>query len=377
MSLIVAVADAQQSAVLVGQLKQIDAATLAVADLVSVLDACQQPTPPDFVICTELQWAEQVATAAPRVPVVLAASEPVDRDTLLRALRAGLADAWILPMAPGEMLEHLRAVRARLVASADAAERQLSQYGLELERDQRAGRYIQMGMLPPNPMAIEQYRFQHRIVPSMMMSGDFVDYFRLTDRYFAFYVADVSGHGASSAFVTVLLKNFSRRLRREHRPGMLTDPGLILEWVNRELLDQRIDKHVAMLLGVGDIETNEIRLVNGGHYPPAILVAADSANVSPLRAGLIEQKGKPIGLFEQVSYQARVLKMAPGDRLVLFSDGVMDALGAGSLAAKEALLLEAAGVGSELGDIWQKLAVDGAGLRKQDDMTCLTVLREN
>ena len=377
MSLIVAVADAQQSAVLVGQLKQIDAAALAVADLASVLDSCQQPTTPDFVICTELQWAEQVAAAAPRVPVVLAPSEPLDREMLLRALRAGLADAWILPMAPAEMLERLRAIRVRLVAGADAAERQLSQYSLELERDQRAGRYIQMGMLPPNPMAIEQYRFQHRIEPSMMMSGDFVDYFRLTDRFFAFYVADVSGHGASSAFVTVLLKNFSRRLRREHRPGMLTEPGLILEWVNRELLDQRIDKHVAMLLGVGDIETNEIRLVNGGHYPPAILVAADSSNGAPLRAGLVEQKGKPVGLFEQVSYKARILKMAPGDRLVLFSDGVLDALGTGSLAAKEALLLEAAGVGSELGDIWQKLAVDGAGLRKQDDMTCLTVLREN
>jgi serine phosphatase RsbU (regulator of sigma subunit) len=370
MSLIVAAADAELSAGLMGRVDEIEAGAAACQDLASVLQACAHAAAPACVICAELGWAEALLDASPRTCVVLISPELPESAVLLRALRAGVADVWTEGMDAMAMRERLGAVRSRAAAAASAAERQLSQYGQELERDQRAGRYVQMGMLPPNPMAMEHYRFQHRIVPSMFMSGDFVDYFRITDRHFVFYVADVSGHGASSAFVTVLLKNFSRRLRREHRPAMLADPGLILEWVNRELLDQRIDKHVALLLGVGNLDTNTVALVNGGHYPPALHVSTDGAE-------WVDQKGKPVGLFETVNYQSRVVSMAPGDRLVMFSDGVMDAMGAGSLASKESRLA-AAGIRSpELDRVWQALDLNGAESRKPDDMTCLLVQREN
>jgi serine phosphatase RsbU (regulator of sigma subunit) len=239
----------------------------------------------------------------------------------------------------------------------------------ELELDQRAGRYIQLGMLPPNPMAIDGFRLQHHILPSLILSGDFVDYFRITDSHFAFYVADVSGHGASSAFVTVLLKNFSRRLRREFRPSMLTEPGEILEWINRELLEQKIDKHVSLILGVVDLASDELRLVNGGHYPPAILAAAGASR-------FVEQKGKPVGLFEEVHYQARAIRMEVGDRLVMFSDGVMDVMGAGDLAAKEQRLLHAANEGGNIDEMWSLLDLDVTVSSRPDDMTCLLVQKE-
>jgi serine phosphatase RsbU (regulator of sigma subunit) len=201
----------------------------------------------------------------------------------------------------------------------------------------------------------------------MILSGDFVDYFRITDRYFAFYMADVSGHGASSAFVTVLLKNFSRRLRREYRPSMIEQPGEILTWINRELLDQKIDKHVVMILAVGDLEEDRLRIVNAGHFPPAILVDEDGAR-------FIEQRGRPLGLFDDVSYEPESISFTPGERLVLFSDGILDAMDDLQLSQKETRLLHAAGQDG-MDEIWGALHLVEVAAR--DDMTCLTLMREH
>jgi phosphoserine phosphatase RsbU/P len=369
MSLIVAAADADVSAGLLDRVNEIEAGAVASPDLASVLHACEHPGGPDCVICCDLAWARRIVDAAPRLPVVLATSSTPDSELLLSALRAGLADVWPLPMPSVAMQERLQSIRTRFAVSTTTTERQLVEYARELERDQREGRYIQMSMLPPSPTSIGRYGFEHRIVPSMFMSGDFVDCFPVSDRHFVFYVADVSGHGASSAFVTVLLKDFARRLRRERQPGMLENPGLILEWVNDELLQQKIDKHVALVLGVGDLVTDQIALVNAGHYPPAIRVSAEGPE-------FLRQKGKPLGLFDRVAYDARTVELQSGDRLVLFSDGVLDAMGADSLALREARLLAAAATGG-LQEIWATLGVDGADVRRADDMTCLVVRREN
>jgi hypothetical protein len=100
---------------------------------------------------------------------------------------------------------------------------------------------------------------------------------------------------------------------------MLTEPGEMLQWINHELLEQNIDKYVALLFGVCDLESQEIRLVNGGHYPPAVLVR-DGARA------FVEQKGKPVGCSTRSAIRASGLRWKPGDRLVMFSDGVLDAL---------------------------------------------------
>ena len=107
-------------------------------------------------------------------------------------------------------------------------------------------------------------------------------------------------------------------------------------------------------------------MVNAGHFPPAILVDEDGAR-------FIEQRGRPVGLFDEVSYEATTLTMAPGDRLVMFSDGVLDAMRDMDLTQKESVLLEAA-VENTMDGIWQALRLQESASR--DDMTCMTVIRE-
>lgn len=373
MSLVVADPDKTALAPFLDQLKQLGLDPLPATDLNLALEMCEH-APPKLVVSGSMEWAVELAAIHRRVPVVLAAHQDPDSEILLQALRSGLADVWTLPMEDKVLQGRIEDIVRRHAAAASQAEKRLGQYVADLQRDQRAGQYIQMGMLPPNPMAIDRYRFQHRIVPSLMLSGDFVDYFRLTDRHFAFYVADVSGHGASSAFVTVLLKNFSRRLRREIRPSMLSEPGEILEWFNRELLDQNIDKHVAVIMAIGDLQRNSVCLANAGHFPPAILVS-DGSSDRP-KAGFVEQKGKPVGLFDKVNYDARTVELEVGDRLVVFSDGVLDALKGMNLSQKEELLLQAAVSKGDMDSIWESLGIDLAR-QTPDDMTCLTVRRES
>ena len=215
-------------------------------------------------------------------------------------------------------------------------------------------------------MGVGHYRLRHRIVPSLILSGDFVDYFQITDRHFACYVADVAGHGASSAFVTVLLKNFSRRLRREYRASMLKAPGEILSWFNAELIDQGIDKHVAMFLAVVDCQEDVVAYANAAHFPPATIVTADGAQS-------LEQKGKPLGLFPDLAYESLSVDFPPGARLVAFSDGVLDLIDADSIAEKEALLVDAMETHADMDSLWTVLDQRRLGA---DDVSCLLVEHE-
>jgi len=177
----------------------------------------------------------------------------------------------------------------------------------------------------------------------------------------------VSGHGASSAFVTVLLKNFSRRLRREYRPTMLTAPGEILAWLNRELLDNKIDKHAAIFVGVVDIKRNRLAYANAGHFPPAMMVDDGGAR-------MVEIVGKPVGLFHDATWDSASIDLADRFSLVVVSDGTLETMGQSSLADKERRLLEAASqCHASNAEIWRVLDLEAH--EAPDDIACLMVTR--
>ena len=93
---------------------------------------------------------------------------------------------------------HLLLENQRYRDKLESANRELAASLNLLQEDQNAGRQVQMNMLPISPWSIDDFDFAHQIIPSLYLSGDFVDYFRVDERRVAFYLADVSGHGASS-----------------------------------------------------------------------------------------------------------------------------------------------------------------------------------
>lgn len=320
----------------------------------------------DIILCDSVDQAVRATDAVGRLPapyVLLADTLPAAA-SLLKAMRLGVIDVVTLPASDETLGRRLRAGIERAKPTDLRIAGQLD----TLERDQRAGRYIQRRMLPPSPYVIDRYRLVHRVQPSMILSGDFVDYFRIAEKHFVFYIADVSGHGASSAFVTVILRNFSRRLRREYRSKMLTRPGEMLGALNRELMEQNLGKHATMFIGVVDTQRDTVYYANAGHFPHAIHAGRGGAVY-------VEAPGKPVGLFEEVQYEPASIHLEPGDSVVAFSDGVLELMHDDGLPAKEARLVECSGAAApDIDGLWKGLGI-APDTPAPDDVTCLVVQR--
>jgi serine phosphatase RsbU (regulator of sigma subunit) len=174
--------------------------------------------------------------------------------------------------------------------------------------------------------------FDHKVFPSLILSGDFIDYFKLPDDRVLFYIADVSGHGASSAFVTVLLKSLSMRLQTEFHELDAETPGEILAWLNRELLQCDLEQHVTMFLGIIDCEKNLLEYSNAAQFPAAILSGEDGSQ-------FLEIGGLPLGLYQSPEYDSRAVSLPSRFSIVMFSDGVFEIMPQQTLKAKEEHLL--------------------------------------
>ncbi|WP_447865566.1 two-component system response regulator RssB [Pseudomonas aeruginosa] len=343
---------------------------------------------PDLVICDlrmpqidGLELIRRIRQTASETPIIVLSGAGVMSDAV-EALRLGAADYLIKPLEDLAVLEHsvrraldrayLRVENQRYRDKLEAANRELQASLNLLQEDQNAGRQVQMNMLPVTPWSIEGLEFSHRIIPSLYLSGDFVDYFRVDERRVAFYLADVSGHGASSAFVTVLLKFMTTRLLYEsRRNGTLPEfkPSEVLAHINRGLINTKLGKHVTMLGGVIDLEKNSLTYSIGGHLPLPVLFVEG-------QAGYPEGRGLPVGLFDDATYDDRVMELPPSFSLSLFSDGILDVLPGATLKEKEASLPEqVAAAGGTLDGLRQVFGL--ANLAEMPDDIALLVLSRN
>lgn len=343
---------------------------------------------PDLVICDlrmpqidGLELIRRIRQTASETPIIVLSGAGVMSDAV-EALRLGAADYLIKPLEDLAVLEHsvrraldrayLRVENQRYRDKLEAANRELQASLNLLQEDQNAGRQVQMNMLPVTPWSIEGLEFSHRIIPSLYLSGDFVDYFRVDERRVAFYLADVSGHGASSAFVTVLLKFMTTRLLYEsRRNGTLPEfkPSEVLAHINRGLINTKLGKHVTMLSGVIDLEKNSLTYSIGGHLPLPVLFVEGQASY-------LEGRGLPVGLFDDATYDDRVMELPPSFSLSLFSDGILDVLPGATLKEKEASLPEqVAAAGGTLDGLRQVFGL--ANLAEMPDDIALLVLSRN
>ncbi|TBU73496.1 fused response regulator/phosphatase [Pseudomonas daroniae] len=343
---------------------------------------------PDLVICDlrmpqvdGLELIRRINALDIAAPIIVVSGAGVMAD-VVEALRLGAADYLIKPLEDLAVLEHsvrraldrvhLRQENERYREKLETANRELQASLHLLQEDQNAGRQVQMNMLPVTPWENEGLSFAHQIIPSLYLSGDFVDYFRVDERRVAFYLADVSGHGASSAFVTVLLKFMTTRLLYEsRRNGMLPEfkPSDVLGHINRGLINCKLGKHVTMLGGVIDEENNRLTYSIGGHLPLPVMYSGGEAHY-------LEGRGLPVGLFNEADYTDLEIDLPESFSLTLLSDGILDLLPGDTLQEKEALLPKLV---SEAGGTLDGLrSVFGlANLAEMPDDIALLVLSRN
>lgn len=267
---------------------------------------------------------------------------------VIEAMRAGAADVVLKPCSEdrgalddviGKLFDRVRVNRLNHLyrQELEEANRDLRDGIAELRADQNAGRKVQMKMLPDREQVMTGLTIDYLIKPSLYLSGDFLDYFPLSDDKVLVYIADVSGHGASSAFVTVLLKNLTNRLQRNLRRGSSSDilhPDQFLERINTELLDTGLGKHVTVFVGIISVSERVLRYSVGAHFPMPILSFGSG------KTRFLEGTGLPVGLFDEPDWDVYEVPLDEPFNLILFSDGILEVIREKGLDEKERRLLE-------------------------------------
>ncbi len=306
----------------------------------------------DCVLCNidlqDVSWASvrrAMRSFDVQVPVIVLADDR-SNSNMKTALGLGATDFIVRPQERAGLLlrsiercVHHRHLQRELKSSKERLEktnRKLRHSLRMLEQDQQAGRQVQMAMLPSAPLEIDDYWFSHTIYPSLYLSGDFTDYFQVGEQEVVFFLADVSGHGSSSAFATVLLKNLFARKRSDflrRQDASIVSPSEMLKLANQELLELEINKYATMIVGVLNFCTHVIQYSVAGHLPQPVLLTDDCAEY-------LQGQGSPVGLMAEATFNEQTVELPEQFLLTLMSDGILELINKDDLVEKEQELID-------------------------------------
>ncbi len=240
-----------------------------------------------------------------------------------------------------------------------------------LARDMEIAAKIQKSMLPETPPQIEGVELAGRCVPAKNVGGDYFDYFKMKNKKLGVCIADVSGHNVGSALVMAITRQ-ALRFESKHSESV----SEILAETNIAVFDDLSNAGLfitAFCVGY-DTTSRELTWANGGHNMP-ILWRAETKEIECLDAD-----GMILGLLDDVAFEERRTTLAPGDILLLYTDGITEGKNAsGKMYGEERLfdlvrenaLLSA----QELIDLIYTTAEHwGTGVEQYDDVTA-TILK--
>jgi serine phosphatase RsbU (regulator of sigma subunit) len=210
-----------------------------------------------------------------------------------------------------QILDALAADAASILDNARLVERERERQ--RLEEQINIARDIQQALLPRDFREYPHLSVTGFNLPCLSVGGDYFDVFPLSDGRTAFLIADVSGKGLGAALLTTMLQGALSGMT------LGTDPARVFNHVNRFLCDHsEVGRYATMFFGILDQE-GHLEYINAGHPSPFLI-----------RRGTAEEAftegSYPVGLVPEAQYTAVCLKLEPGDTLVLFSDGVTEAM---------------------------------------------------
>lgn len=221
-----------------------------------------------------------------------------------------LGAIWSVSLQPLGILVFSGSLTYSLVLRSFGNERRLAMIDVELQTARR----FQQSLLPHGRPPVPEGACAVRFRPMAAVGGDLYDFLPVDGRRFGILVADVSGHGIPAALIASMVKTAAASQAR-----VAARPAELLAGMNRHLYRQLDGNLVTAVYACVDPDARRVSLANAGHPRPLLLA---SGGRSASEAG---ERGAALGLLPDERYAATDLSLAPGDRLVLYSDGLVEA----------------------------------------------------
>jgi len=237
----------------------------------------------------------------------------------------------------------------------------------QLEEELRLANTIQQSLLPAALPSSGWLRASGSSVASRQVGGDYYDVAQVTPQCWSAVVADVSGKGVSSALLASLLEG--ALIAASDQPAVLARRMCRL---NKFLLERTAGEKYATIFYALLEEGGRLNYVNAAHCPP--LVLRNGAEIAELDA-----TGLPVGLVEGASFEVAERQLAPGDKVIIYTDGVTEAQDPGGAffgkkRLRELAVAHAGGTCREIHDAIQSaVAVFTEGAAQYDDITLVVL----
>ena len=248
----------------------------------------------------------------------------------------------------------------------DKANERLLQMGM-LQRDLEIASATQKRLFPNTPQLQNGAYLNGYVQPASETSGDFYDFIPLGADEMGILIADVTGKSLAAALMMTMTRSI---LRNEARRA--ASPAQVLARANQTLLaDTAVEQMVTVCYGVFNTRTRVFHYANAGH-PFALLKRQD-------RVEELQLPGFPLGAIEDAVYSNQIIRLQPGDTLILFSDGIPEAMNSqnelfGFDRLQETLCQAKGSRPEQIKEaIWQSVTAFQQGVEQLDDMTLVVI----
>ena len=236
----------------------------------------------------------------------------------------------------------------------------------KLDQDMRVAAEIQQALLPKGDQVGEYFGAAATSLPSRFVGGDFFDYARLSGERFGFVLGDVAGKGPSAALLSAMVQGIFAT-----QTTACEGPGHVMATINEVLCRRGLENRFVTVFFAVLHPDGTLHYCNAGHNAPFLVSGGTTQR--------LEVGGPIVGLFEGVAFDNGTVTLAPGDSVVVFSDGVSEAqssedeeFGEGRI---EAYLTAHRGASPKplLDDLLDAVRAFTAGAPQSDDVTAMVV----
>ena len=241
-----------------------------------------------------------------------------DMSNIRTAMNRGAIDFLIKPIDFEDLEITIRKTLdqvAQLKQSAHTHERLLS-----IQQELGVAARIQQSILPrtfPPFPSRKEFDLHAAMVPAKEVGGDLFDFFLLDEHHLGFVLGDVSGKGVPAALFMAVSRTLLRAIALQR-----LSPGACLDYLNSTLAGENVSyMFVTMFYGILDTRTGEIQYAVGGHNPPYIFSPGGAVREVSTANG-----GPVVGLMDYPGYETMTCRLAPGEGICVFTDGVTEAI---------------------------------------------------